>query len=97
MANGTPNFFANLMNGGGGSSTGTGGAGSHNGSVGSINGSHGNGGAIQVQDMEPPGNATYRYGDTEADAESGGAPPQSQRRQQHPLARAGSELDLPKG
>ena len=80
MANGTPNFFANLMNG----STGTG---SHNGSVGSI-GSHGNGGAIQVQDMEPPGNATYRYGD-EADS----ALPQ----QQHPLARAGSELDLPKG
>ena len=95
MANGTPNFFANLMNGGG-SSAGTGGAGSHNGSVGSI-GSHGNGGAIQVQDMEPPGNATYRYGD-EADTESGDAPPQSQRRrQQHPLARAGSELDLPKG
>ena len=91
MANGTPNFFANLMNGGG-SSTGTG-AGSHNGSVGSI-GSHGNGGAIQVQDMEPPG-ATYRYGD-EADTENG-ALPQSQQRQQHPLARAGSELDLPKG
>ena len=85
MANGTPNFFANLMNGGGGSSTGTGGAGSHNGSVGSI-GSHGNGGAIQVQDMEPPASATYRYGD-EADT----------ARQQHPLARAGSELDLPKG
>ena len=36
--------------------------------MGSI-GSHGNGGAIQVQDMEPPGNATYRYGD-EADTES---------------------------
>ena len=80
MANGTPNFFAQLMNGGGGGNI------NHSSNGGSV-GSQGSRSShdMDVQDMEPAA-AAYRYNEL-------GALTQSQL---HP-ARAGSELDLPKG